>query len=198
MDRSRLEDFHFRHRGRLTALAALAPPLLGAPRAGMGPWAWGAGVALVAGAAALRLWARRHIGRSSDTRRRRISGLVCGGPYARVRNPLYLANLLAVAGACVLCGYATVAPLAALVGVAEYSLVSRGEERLLVSTIPEGRDYLRRVPRWLPRPGARWPRPSTPRWAWSEALRREAPRLLGLGAALALAAALLEIASRRG
>ena len=51
------------------------------------------GALLVAGGEALRLWAVRHIGVISRTRSDRLGPIVRSGPFAYVRNPLYLGNI---------------------------------------------------------------------------------------------------------
>lgn len=74
------------------------------------------------------------------------------GPYARVRNPLYLGNLLICAGLML----AARDPLAAAVGLAfffgEYFFIIRAEEDFLSTQHGERyAQYLRDVPRWVPR-----------------------------------------------
>src|SRR3990170_6309226 len=48
------------------------------------------GAAFVAAGEVLRLWAVRHIGVVSRTRSDRVGPLVSSGPFACIRNPLYL------------------------------------------------------------------------------------------------------------
>ncbi len=74
------------------------------------------------------------------------------GPYARVRNPLYVGNLLICAGLMI----AAHDVWAALVGLAfffgEYFFIIRAEEDFLRSQFGEKYEqYLRDVPRWVPR-----------------------------------------------
>ena len=52
------------------------------------------GVAVVVFAEALRLWGVHHIGVISRTRSDRLGPLVASGPFALVRNPLYLGNIM--------------------------------------------------------------------------------------------------------
>src|SRR5688500_9988822 len=56
------------------------------------PFLTASGAASVAWGELLRLWAVRHIGGISRTRSDRLGPLVASGPFARLRNPLYLGN----------------------------------------------------------------------------------------------------------
>jgi len=77
--------------------------------------------------------------------------LTTTGPYAHVRNPLYLGSILIAAGfAVALESWAVGVALAAMF-VAIYVPVIASEERFLRSTFPAFEDYCRRVPRLLPR-----------------------------------------------
>lgn len=109
---------------------------------------------------AIRLWAVGHIGPRSRTRGDDTWGVIDTGPYARVRNPLYLGNGLMFIGVGLACGPVWAAAWVALLGV-HYSLVVRWEEANLSRQLGEPYlDYLARVPRWLPvgpaRPGGEW------------------------------------------
>src|SRR5882757_8203858 len=53
----------------------------------------GAGAVLVAIGEGIRLWGVRHIGSISRTRSDRLGPLVASGPFALVRNPLYVGNI---------------------------------------------------------------------------------------------------------
>jgi protein-S-isoprenylcysteine O-methyltransferase Ste14 len=77
--------------------------------------------------------------------------LTTTGPYAHVRNPLYLGSILIAAGfAVALESWAVGVALAAMFA-AIYVPVIASEERFLRSTFPGFEDYCRRVPRLLPR-----------------------------------------------
>lgn len=172
--RSRLGEALFRHRGWLPvplALLALWPE----PRPSL------VALALLVAGEGLRLWAVGHIGRRSRTRGSDVGALVDTGPYAAVRNPLYVGNLLLWAA------IGTVAWPLALVAVPlvalHYALIVRWEEHNLLAKVgPAYADYLERVPRWWPR---RWPAGGS--WDAREAFRSERGTL----AVIALAGALL-------
>jgi hypothetical protein len=109
------------------------------------------GVAIVVAAESLRLWAVRHIGAISRTRSERLGPLVSTGPFASVRNPLYLGNIALWVGFALSARLLWLAPLFLVVLALEYHAIVRWEEELLTSRRGEDyREYLARVPRWLP------------------------------------------------
>src|SRR5881409_624419 len=78
------------------------------------------GVLLTLSGEAIRLWGVQHIGVISRTRTNRLGPLVDTGPFAYVRNPLYIGNILLWVGFAVTAGLLWLAPVAfALLG-AEY------------------------------------------------------------------------------
>ncbi|MCR4318699.1 MAG: isoprenylcysteine carboxylmethyltransferase family protein [Planctomycetes bacterium] len=99
----------------------------------------------------LRVWARKYIGRSSDTRKLKASTLITGGPFAIVRNPIYSGNYLAAVGCLVASeNYYLLAPVAALLGI-HYVCVIQSEERLLLSIYGGAyAEYCLSVPRFAP------------------------------------------------
>jgi protein-S-isoprenylcysteine O-methyltransferase Ste14 len=143
------------------------------------PRYWGPGVVTMALGEALRLWAVGHIGRISRTREDEVGALVDVGPYARLRNPLYVGNILLFFGmgliqwpSALLC-----LPLLALY----YQQIVRWEEKNLAEKLGEPyRDYLRRVPRWLP-VGT----PKSGRWSLQTAVRSERSTLIAIAVILA-------------
>jgi len=109
------------------------------------------GIAIVAAGEALRLWAVRHIGVISRTRSDRLGPLVSTGPFAFVRNPLYLGNIALWVGFAISARILWLAPIIAIVLALEYSAIVRYEEKLLESRRGnEYREYVARVPRWMP------------------------------------------------
>jgi protein-S-isoprenylcysteine O-methyltransferase Ste14 len=135
--------FLFRNRGWLPV--PLLASLLVVPPAH--PWL---GAPLVAAGLALRLWAAGHIGLVSRTRAADGGPLVQAGPYARVRNPLYLANLSIFFGLGVVAWPAVLWMLPPM--LVHYHLVVRWEEAVLFERLGAPyAAYLATVPRWLPR-----------------------------------------------
>ncbi len=164
----------FRHRGWIPvplALLALIPdpqPSLSA-------------LTLLLLGEATRLWAVGHIGRRSRTRGADVGALVDTGPYASVRNPLYVGNFLIWAAVGVVAWPLVLlfVPVVAL----HYAVIVRWEERNLLGQIgADYADYLGRVPRWVPRA---WPRGGS--WDAREGFRSER----GTFVVIALAGALL-------
>jgi protein-S-isoprenylcysteine O-methyltransferase Ste14 len=95
---------------------------------------------------ALRAWAAGHLEKNRE--------LATQGPYARVRNPLYLGTLTAAAGLAVASRRWELALLFAAVFGFVYLPVVELEEQHLRKLFPEFEEYSRRVPRLIPRLGA--------------------------------------------
>jgi protein-S-isoprenylcysteine O-methyltransferase Ste14 len=149
-------------------------------------WEIALGIGLALAGVALRGWARIHIGRSSDTRRLHARRLVTSGPYALLRNPLYVGNIAIATGLAVLIGARGWAAALALAVGLHYDRVVRAEERMLEETFGAPyKDYCTRVRRWWP-----VPRDTGEIRGALQSLRREwrITALALLGAALALAA----------
>ena len=150
-DSTKLGEWLFRHR---TALPLpIAGAILGLRVGEAAPSAIliAAGVAVTVAGELIRLWGVRHIGAISRTRSDRLGPLVATGPFALIRNPLYVGNILIWVGFALSARLVWLAPLIVLLLGAEYHAIVRWEESLLVSRLGEAyRDYAARVPRWLP------------------------------------------------
>src|SRR4029078_5831708 len=79
----------------------------------------------------IRLWAVHHIGAISRTRSERLGPLIDGGPFGRVRNPLYLGNILIWVGFALSAGLLWLAPVVVILLAFEYHAIVRWEETLL-------------------------------------------------------------------
>jgi protein-S-isoprenylcysteine O-methyltransferase Ste14 len=150
-----------------------------------------AGIALVAFGELLRLWAVRQIGAVSRTRSDRLGPLVSTGPFAFVRNPLYLGNIALWAGFCLSAGFIRLAPLVIGLLAFIYHAIVRWEERLLESRLADRyRLYAGRVPRWLPRtvsPSAPTPEASSfVEFSWRETIFSERGTLIAIAVGFAL------------
>jgi protein-S-isoprenylcysteine O-methyltransferase Ste14 len=143
-----------------------------------------AGALLVFAGQALRLWAVRHIGTISRTRTTRYGPLMTAGPYAIVRNPLYVGNWLLWTGFAVWSRLLWMVPVAWVVFFAQYRAIARWEAEFIRSKYPGTYDeYARHVRPWMPR----WPpraalQPVTPLHPWSEVFFSERGTLLAVGA----------------
>jgi protein-S-isoprenylcysteine O-methyltransferase Ste14 len=92
---------------------------------------------------ALRAWAAGHLEKNLS--------LTESGPYARVRNPLYLGTAAVAAGLAIAARRWEVAALFAAVFVLVYLPVVELEEQHLRNLFPLYADYAGRVPKLLPR-----------------------------------------------
>jgi protein-S-isoprenylcysteine O-methyltransferase Ste14 len=150
----------FRHRDKIAAAAfliTLALVVRNGQTLGLQgraeDWVDLLGVALVAGGHGLRLWALRYIGPRSRTLFRLVGPhLATTGPYALVRNPLYVANWI------IALGLFTVAQVKVMIVVGPaltallYYIVALVEERGLRQEYGEEyEEYCRRTPRFIPR-----------------------------------------------
>ena len=99
---------------------------------------------------ALRLWAVGHIGGRSRTRGDGVGALETGGPFGRMRNPLYLGNGL-IALSLGLWGGGLWLSAWVLFSALQYTLIVHWEESVLLAAIGATyQSYCEQVPRWLP------------------------------------------------
>jgi protein-S-isoprenylcysteine O-methyltransferase Ste14 len=110
-----------------------------------------AGIGITAAGELIRLWGVHHIGAISRTRSDRLGPLIDTGPFALIRNPLYVGNILLWVGFALIARLVWLAPIVVLLLGAEYHAIVRWEESLLVTRLGDAyRAYTNRVPRWLP------------------------------------------------
>jgi protein-S-isoprenylcysteine O-methyltransferase Ste14 len=148
---ARVGAWLFRHRTSLPVPIALAIVVWPADPAANPVMLW-VGVGLTALGEAARLWGVHHIGTVSRTRTDRLGPLISTGPFAIVRNPLYLGNIALWVGFALVARLPWMALLAALLLGAEYHAIVRWEETLLEARLGEVyRRYAARVPRWIPK-----------------------------------------------
>jgi protein-S-isoprenylcysteine O-methyltransferase Ste14 len=138
---------------RTTIPLPFAAAILGL-RAGQASWSPGlvaGGVAVTALGEMMRLWGVHHIGAISRTRTDRLGPLIDTGPFARLRNPLYVGNIAIWVGFALTARLVWLAPLIGLLMGLEYHAIVRWEERLLESRLGDAyRAYAARIPRWVP------------------------------------------------
>ncbi|MCC7416745.1 MAG: isoprenylcysteine carboxylmethyltransferase family protein [Acidobacteria bacterium] len=139
---------------------------------------------LVAGGEALRLWGVRHIGVISRTRSDRLGPLVETGPFALVRNPLYIGNIGLWTGFALAARLVWLAPIVAGLLALEYHAIVSWEERLLASRLGDAYlAYQGRVQRWIPA-ARRPPSPplAAPAGSWRGAVFSERGTLIAIAA----------------
>jgi protein-S-isoprenylcysteine O-methyltransferase Ste14 len=151
-------------------------------------WLAVVGVAVVALAEVLRLWAVRSIGAISRTRSERLGPLIQTGPFAFVRNPLYLGNVGLWTGMALIARLAWLVPVFIVLLAIEYGAIVRWEEHLLRERRgDEYCAYAARVPRWTPWIGPRTAGAIAPtKLSWRETLFSERGTLIAIGAGLLL------------
>jgi protein-S-isoprenylcysteine O-methyltransferase Ste14 len=149
---TRLGGWLFRHRTSLPVPVAIAILAVPAGDDWHSPLIVGGGVVVTLLGELIRFWGVHHIGVISRTRSERLGPLIESGPFALVRNPLYIGNILLWVGFALTARLVWLAPIVLLLLGAEYHAIVRWEESLLESKRGEEyRDYLSRVPRWMPR-----------------------------------------------
>ncbi len=108
---------------------------------------WPAGLAIFGIGVLLRVWAQTHLHYRLKVRKT----LTTTGPYACIRNPIYVGNTVMMLGLTVLSELLWFLPVMFFWCVIVYSLVVRREEAHLLGKYGEPyAEYLRKVPRWMP------------------------------------------------
>uniref|UniRef100_E6Q550 Isoprenylcysteine carboxyl methyltransferase (ICMT) family protein n=1 Tax=mine drainage metagenome TaxID=410659 RepID=E6Q550_9ZZZZ len=152
---SSLDAFFFKNRGALLALPALALVLFGVPtlRAAL------IGIPIAILGELLRMWAVGYSGVTTRGDHVEAPQLVTAGPYAYVRNPLYVGNFITALGfALAFTGDNSLALRLVLVlgsliwMLVVYGIIVPHEERFLRATFGDAfARYCERVPRIVPR-----------------------------------------------
>jgi protein-S-isoprenylcysteine O-methyltransferase Ste14 len=166
---TRIGGWLFRHRTWLPLPAALAILTLRIGEAAPSPFLAGIGVGVTTLGELIRLWGVHQIGAISRTRSERLGPLVLSGPFALIRNPLYVGNLALWVGFALTARLVWLAPVIFVLLALEYHAIVRWEETLLESRLgQEYRDYAARVPRWIPslNRGQRGLRRATEGFSW--------------------------------
>lgn len=102
-----------------------------------------AGLPLAVTGLVLRGWAAGHL--------RKNQKLTTSGPYAWVRNPLYVGTLLAAGGCLIAAAQPVLAWVTLVAFLLIYTPVVEQEEQHLRKLFPEYEEYARRVPQFVPR-----------------------------------------------
>lgn len=154
---------------------ALFLSLLGDPSLGL----FGIGALLAAAGIATRLWASGHI--------RKNRRLATGGPYARVRHPLYVGNLLITIGFCVGSGRWWAYPLMLVFWLVFYPNAIGSEDANLERLFGDDwRSWREATPALIPKLRGRRPAADT-RWSFAASWRNGEPLIAAfLAACLAI------------
>lgn len=171
----------FRRRSWLPVPLAIVLLLVPAPGRSISVF-WLGALVVIAGEL-LRLWGVRHIGVISRTRSDRLGPVVSSGPFAFIRNPLYVGNIALWIGFTTSAGLLWLTPLVVAALGLEYHAIVRWEERLLESRRGESyQAYAALVPRWLPAlTRGRLDRAAVgPLFSWRETLFSERGTLLAI------------------
>jgi protein-S-isoprenylcysteine O-methyltransferase Ste14 len=182
---TRVGGWLFTHRTVIPLPIALALILIPPADSSVG-FVW-LGVAIVGLGELLRLSAVRHIGTISRTRTDRLGPLVASGPFRWVRNPLYLGNMALWVGLALVARLPWLAaPIATLLAL-EYHAIVRWEEELLTARLGQPyRDYVKAVPRWIPRPPPALAAPKAPTFTWRDTLFSERGTLMAIAVGFVL------------
>jgi protein-S-isoprenylcysteine O-methyltransferase Ste14 len=186
---TRIGGWLFRHRTWLPLPAALAILTLRIGQAAPSPFLAGVGVAVTTLGELLRLWAVHQIGAISRTRSERLGPLVLSGPFALIRNPLYVGNIALWIGFALTARLIWLVPVIFVLLALEYHAIVRWEETLLESRLgQEYRDYAARVPRWIPslNRGQRGLRRGMEGFSWSATLFSERGTFVAIAVGYAL------------
>lgn len=146
----KLGEFFFRYRGFTPIPLVLVILYLAHPTATSFQW----GIFFMVVGETIRLWGVSYAGGATRTRNVGAPKLVTSGPFAHVRNPLYIGNMIMYTGAAILTNFA-LPYLVFLVWVYfgfQYYWIVRLEETKLLELFGEKyRQYCQHVPRFLPR-----------------------------------------------
>ncbi len=97
----------------------------------------------------LRIWSQMHL----HYRLKVHKVLTETGPYVYVRNPIYIGNTLMLVGVVITSGLLWFAPVMLVYCMVVYSIVVRFEESHLLAKFGDHyAEFLKKVPRWLPKP----------------------------------------------
>ena len=131
-----------------------------------------AGVPIAIGGLAIRAWAAGHLRKNQE--------LAVSGPYAHVRNPLYVGSLIAALGLAITAAHPVLVIAIAAVFVLWFLPVVGEEEDHIRKILPGFREYEARVPRFVPSLAPRYP--SREEFEWKlYFVNREYSAALGFG-----------------
>jgi len=141
----------FRARG-VTPLVLVVVMLFWPTPAGLPLPVLAVALAFILAGEAIRFRAVRYAGKHTRTRGTKVKELVTAGPFAHVRNPLYIGNFLLALGLIILSRVSWLLWVFPILFFLQYAAIIAWEERILTNQFgSEYRRYVSRVPRWIPR-----------------------------------------------
>ena len=144
----RIQEFAYRYRGAIMAPIYIVLVCVFVGETEHDALIWPVGLAVFFFGVAIRVWAQTHLHYRIKVRK----SLTTTGPYMFVRNPIYIANTIMMLGLTVLSELLWLLPVMFVWCVLEYSFVIQREERHLLEKYGKPyREFMERVPRWLPR-----------------------------------------------
>ncbi len=179
-----IREFFFKYRGFTPVPLVLVVLIFARPT--VTSFLWGIGLMVVG--ELIRIWGVSHAGGATRTRRVGAPELITSGPFAYVRNPLYIGNMFMYSGAAVIANVWL--PYLLFVvwlffGIQYYLIVKLEEEKLGEIFGEEYHEYKRQVPRFIPR-FRRAPIARSAAGNFSEAIRSEKSTFLSFGTILLL------------
>lgn len=175
----------FSHRIVFALLAVIAGAMLIHPRP-IERWETAAFGALIAAGLALRAWAAGCAGHHTRSTTIEAPALTTSGPYAHVRNPIYVGSILAGFGLAGLTADPWMLLLCAAAFLVLYATIVPAEERFLAGAFGEKyAAYARAVPRLIPRLTP-WPGRSNTPFHWRSVLEESSTAAILLAVAAIL------------
>lgn len=140
--------FFYLHRGLLASPPLILALFLTYGQAENGWLVWIIGLLVFFLGLAGRIWAQQHL----HYRLKLPMTLTKTGPYALLRNPIYVFNILTSVGLTVVSRLWWMVPITILWCAVIFSIVVREEEHRISKVFgPRYLAYLKEVPRWIPR-----------------------------------------------
>ena len=140
--------FFYLHRGLLASPPLILALFLTYGQAENGWLVWTIGLLIFLLGLFGRIWAQQHL----HYRLKMPMTLTRTGPYALIRNPIYVSNILTSVGLTVVSRVLWMVPITFLWCAVIFSIVVREEEERISKVFgPPYSAYLKEVPRWIPR-----------------------------------------------
>ncbi|HVQ38367.1 MAG TPA: isoprenylcysteine carboxylmethyltransferase family protein [Pyrinomonadaceae bacterium] len=142
--------FFYDQRGVLASLPLVLAAFITYGEIQDGWTAWVSGLVIFFLGLCGRIWAQQHL----HYRLKMAMSLTQTGPYALLRNPIYVSNTLMSVGVTLVSRVWWLVPITILWCALVFSIVVREEESRIIKVFGQPyADYLKAVPRWLPRFG---------------------------------------------